>query len=248
MKNIYGLLLALGLGVAGGLFNWAYLRSEGANMEVTKYIGLSKDVDRGHRLEESDLVPVPIPKNSVGNLKDFGILYSAQQSVIGQSISRYRKADSLLLRADLETPPPEIKLGPGEGLVWIPVDVRTFVPSLVSPGDQISFLVPSAPSGVKSIEAGDPAANPPQPAAAPDVFTTVGPFTVLSLGNRLGSPEVLKASRTPQLQENVMGIKAHVDKDHKVQDALVAKLLSVLSSTNYRPLAVQLEPLRATRK
>ncbi len=125
---------------------------------------------------------------------------------------------------------------------------ETFVPSLVVPGDQLSFLVPAAPGGVKSIVADDPAAKEPQPPAAAEGFTALGPFTVLSLGNRMGSPEVLKAHKITQLQENMLGIKVHVDENHKPQDALVAKLLSVLYSTNFRPLAVQWEPQRARRK
>jgi len=249
MKNIYGLLLALGLGVAGGVFNWAYLRSEAQNMVMTRFIGLASDVERGHRLEESNLVAVPIPSDNVKNLDEFGIRYSALQSVLGQSISRYRKAGSLLVREDLETPPTEIKLGANEQVVWIPVDARTFVLSMVVPGDQVSFIVPSAPGAVKSIvEGGDPAANPPQTAAASDAPTTLGPFTVISMGNRLGSPEVLKAAKIPQLQENLMGIKARVDENHKLQDALVAKLLSVLYSTNYRPLGVLWKPQGSRRK
>ena len=47
MKNVYGLLLALGLGVAGGVFNWAYLRSEAQNMVMTSFIGLAADVRAG---------------------------------------------------------------------------------------------------------------------------------------------------------------------------------------------------------
>jgi hypothetical protein len=249
MKNIYGLLLALGLGVAGGVFNWAYLRSETQNMVMTSFIGLAADVERGHRLEESNLVAVPIPKDSVGNLDEFGVRWSARQSVIGESMSRYRKAGSLLLQEDTKTPPPEIKLGPNEGLVWIPVDVRTFVPSLVVPGDQVSFIVPSVPGAVKSIvEGSDTAAASPPPAAAADPFTTVGPFTVLSLGNRLGSTDVLKGSKVSQIQENVLGIKVRIDENHKLQDVLAAKLLGVLSSTNYRPLGVLWESQRAKRK
>jgi hypothetical protein len=184
----------------------------------------------------------------VGNLNEFGTRWSAANSVIGSSMSRYRTAGSLLLQEDTKTPPPEIKLGPGEGLVWLPVDTRTFVPSMVVPGDQISFLVPSAPAGVRSIVASDPAAKDLQQAAPSEPFTTIGPFTVLSMGNRLGSAEVLKATKISQLQENVMGVKARVDENHKIQDALVAKLLAVLGSTNYRPLAVQWEPQRARRK
>ena len=248
MKNIYGLLLALGLGVAGGLFNWAYLRSEAQNMVMTRFIGLAVDVERGHRLEDSNLVAIPIPKDSVGNLDEFGIRDSARQSVIGQPISRFRKAGSLLVREDLDTPPPEIKLGPNEELFWVPVDARTFVASMVVPGDQVSFLIPAGPGAVKSIVAGDAAANPPEAAAASDAFTTVGPFTVLSLGNRLGSSDVLKSAKIPQIQENVVGIKVRVDENHKLQDALAAKLLGVLHSTNYRALGMLWEPQRAKRK
>jgi hypothetical protein len=248
MKNVYGLLLALGLGVAGGMFNWAYLRSEAQNMVMTSFIGLATDVERGHRLEESNLVPIPIPKESVGNLDEFGIRWSARNSVIGDSMSRFRKAGSLLVQEDTKTPPPSLNLGPGEAVISLPVDTRTFVPSLVNPGDQISFIVPPAPGAAKSIVAEDPAAKEPQPSSSPEPFTTIGPFTVLAMGNRLSSPDVMKAAKIAQLQENVIGVRAHVDKDHKIQDALVIKLLSVLSSTNYRPLAVQLEPLRANRK
>jgi hypothetical protein len=250
MKNIYGLLLALGLGVAGGVFNWAYLRSESQNMVMTSFIGLAKDVERGHRLGESDLVAISIPKDSVGNLDEYGIRWSARQSVIdGEPITRFRKAGSLLVREDMGTPPPEIKLGTNERVLWIPVDARTFVLSMVVPGDQVSFLVPSTPSGVKSIvDAGDPVASPPQPAAAPEGPATLGPFTVLSLGNRLSSPEALKAAKVPQLQENVVGIKVRVDENEKLQDPLAAKLVSVLYSTNYRPLGVMWGSQRAKRR
>ena len=36
---------------------------------------------------------------------------------------------------------------------------------------------------------------------------TIGPFKILALGNRLGSPEVMRAAKMPQLQENVLAIR-----------------------------------------
>jgi hypothetical protein len=58
----------------------------------------------------------------------------------------------------------------------------------------------------------------------------------------------MRAAKIPQVQENVLGIKARVDENHEIQDALVIKLLAALSSTNYRPMAVQLETRRTKRK
>ena len=250
MKNIYGLLLALGLGVAGGMFNWAYLAGKARNQEMVSYIGLGADVERGQRLDESQLAAVSLPRLAAGNLDQFAIPWSARQSVIGQTIARFRKAGSMLLQDDLNTPPPEIKLKEGEGLTWIPVDSRTFVPSLVVPGDQVSFLVlPPVPGRVVPTE-GDPAAggDVPQLAAPPGTVDTVGPFRVLSLGNRLGSTEVLKAAKMPQLQETVLGISVKVDKNGRLDDPQAAQLLKLLNANNFRPMGVMWESQHGRRK
>lgn len=250
MKNIYGLLLALGLGVAGGMFNWAYLSGKARNQEMVSYIGLASDIERGQRLEESHLATVSVPRLAAGNLDQFAIPWSARQSVIGQTIARFRKSGSLLLQDDLNTPPQEVKLKDKEGLTWIPVDTRTFVPSLVVPGDMISFVVlPPVPTRSAPVE-GDAAAggDVPHVATPPGSVDTIGPFRVLSLGNRLGSAEVLRAAKVPQTQEGVVGISVKVDKDKRLDDPQAAQLLKTLNANNFRPMGVLWEPQNARRK
>jgi hypothetical protein len=65
----------------------------------------------------------------------------------------------LLLRDDLKEPLKELELEKGESVRWIPVDSRSFVPSLVTPGDQVSFIIPK-PRGVPTRAPERPAAEP----------------------------------------------------------------------------------------
>jgi Flp pilus assembly protein CpaB len=227
MKNVYGLLLAIGLAVAGSLFNWAYLAGKAKVQELDSFLGIAANVDieRGKRLEESQLVEVQIPHIAVGNLDQFAVRWSAKGSVIGQSVSRFLKGGSLLFRQDLETPPQQIRLGPEERIIWIPVDNRTFVPSLVSPGDQVWFVISAPSPSLNSIVEPNPEADgdtpaAPTPHAAPVSLArgsqpnqTIGPFTVKSLG--IG-----------------------VTPDAKGLPPDVQNLLDLLARTNFQPLGV----------
>lgn len=251
MKNTYGLLLALALGVAGALFNFAYLMGKSREVRTVEFIGVAPDavVDRGERLTEAMLVPVGIPAAATGNLEDFAILYADRLTVVGMPVWRTLDGGSLLLRDDLKTPPQELKLGdePGaeqtEAATWVPVDTRTFVPSLVVPGDQVSFIVSDV------VGAPTPAGPNPTPSGAPSVAIgspdLIGPFKVLSLGNRLGSTEVMRAAKVPQMQENVMTISVRLENGSLEPKA--EKLMRYLQSTGFRGVGVLLHPRKDKR-
>ena len=106
----------------------------------------AQTINRGEVLREDHLVPVGIPERWVGNLKEFAVLYDNRQTVVGSPVWRTLAGECLLLAEDLKTPPQELKLDEGEKAMWIPVDARAFVPSLVLPGDTVSFMV-SRPLG-----------------------------------------------------------------------------------------------------
>jgi hypothetical protein len=234
---------------------------------MVSFAGVKEDkmIGRGEALTEENLEQVDIPKRWVGKLEDYAVLWSARQTVLGRRVWRALDGGSLLLRSDLKTPPQElvfgVNLAPGveERAVGVPVDTRKFVMSLVQPGDQVSFILsagrPEAPTladdPAKAAAAGkpDPKGGPVVIATRPQPRDTVekcGPFKVLSIGNRLGSYDVMMAAKIPQTQEGVMTILVRYEQDKP--EAQYAKLLRYLQQTNSQPLAYELHPRTAKQE
>ena len=244
MKGIHALLLAVALGVAGALFNWVYLDRALRETEMVGFVGIKEgmEVATGERLSDEHLMEVRIPRRSVGNLKDVAYPYTAVGSVRGEPVSRPLAGGSLLLRQDLTTPRRDLQLGPNEAIIWVPIDTRSTVPSLIKPGDQVSFLVATSRIGMPT-PAGDFASEELEPvpefsrSSAP--IETVGPFTVLSLGNRLGSSEVFKSARRPLVQENVIGILVELDNKGEMMPH-ARHLVDLLNATGNYPAGIML--------
>ncbi|HTN75526.1 MAG TPA: hypothetical protein VL096_09775 [Pirellulaceae bacterium] len=247
-KRGYVLALSIGLGVVAAVLNWLYLIEKGKGVRSVALVGVANDagLQRGDVFNDSNLVPVEIPYNRVGNLAGFAVLYNDRQTVIGMKATRNYANGELVLRGDLQTPPPQLELqGANERAMWIPVDTRTFVPTLVMPGDLVTFVVSTAPRKLPmqpTEDAGDepPAPMPPPTASSINQIETIGPFPVLSLGNRLGSSEVMRSAGIPQLQENVMTIRVTQTGDQL--DAKAQKLWAILRDTDFRQVGVLLHP------
>ena len=264
MKGMRGLILALVAGIVATLCNWIYLQNKARDVEKIGFLGIRPDVSivQGERLAEGQLEEVQIPKQWVGNLEKYAYRYSDRQSVIGMTVSRTQTGPALLLQQDLRTPPPELKLTPsnspttGEGVMWVPIDVKSFVPALVTPGEDMVSFIFSTNRGIPSLapperagaeRSGRPGAGKPEPSAAPADASAarpaaspspeiVGPFKVLALGNRMGSVDVMRAAKVPQTQENVIGILAKLE-DGKLEPK-AARLWSLLEATNFRQVSV----------
>ena len=245
MNGVKWFALAGALGLFGAGLNWLYLSTKAKELESVAYIGIKPDavVHPGDKLVEDKLVAVAIPKNAQGELPNFAILFSDRQTVIGVPAVRLYTGGELLLRQDLKTPPPQLSLTrENERAMWIPVDTRTFVPSLVNPGDQVSFLLGDVPTPAMPRESEDdnPDAVPAAPPPPSKQSELVGPFRVLSLGNRLGSADVLKAAGIPQQQENVMTVSVTVEGNQLEPKA--ARLWNLLRLSGFRQVGVVLHP------
>lgn len=244
MKGAYGLVLAITLGLVAGLFNWIYLENKTSDEERETFVGINPDVDveQGQPLTKDSVVQVEIPRRVVGNLKDFAVPYEAVQSVLGRPVWRRLAGGSLLLEQDLRTPPQELKFGENERVIWVSVDLRSMVPSLIVPGDLVSFRVPpyiNVPSAAE-------AALPEKPRRTSSGGDIIGPFKILSLGNRLGTSAVLRAAKVAQVQENVVAIAVNVDKaGNLAPDA--EKLMRILDEIESRPMRIILHPRHASR-
>lgn len=273
MKNTYGLGIAIALGISAALLNFFYLSMRSQDFKVVDFVGLARDVGPGERLTQENLAqdPVQIPANWVGNLGDYAVLEKDRSTVLDQRVWRMRTAGSLLLRDDLKTPSQRLELGEGEQQLgedqraWpIPVDTRSFVPSLIVPGARVWFLAPAMPidyptraepdsfsddesAGAElpeSSESSPPSGSSPSsnnPASSDDM---IGPFTVLALGNRLGSAEVMRAAKIRQVQENVLIIKVTIQADGSMEPRAQA-LRKLLERTQNRPLGYLWRPALA---
>lgn len=233
MKGLQGLVIAVVLGLAAAALNWVYLDRQSQRIETEAFIGVHIDqyVERGERLRREHLVPVEVPRNSVGTLRDFALPYAARATVVGQAVSRPLQGGSLLLQTDLHTPPPKLTLREKERIMWIPVDSRSYVPSLLTPGDLVTFTLVRAgptPAGGPT----DPETGAPRPAASP--VLRIGPFKVLSVGNRLGSAEVMRAANIPQMQENVLGISIMPENEERAD-----RLREMVEAADFRSVGIE---------
>lgn len=249
MKGVPGLLIAVALGITGAFCNWMYLAQKGQELDRVEFIGIAegRTINPGDKFVDSDFQPIPIPRIAVGNLDKAAPLWDELATVRGMTATRSYSPGDIVLRQHLLTPPQnDIKklLAPDERVMWLPVDTRGFVSSLVSAGDQVSFIVPRlGAAGPPLAEVESTTAAPP---VAPQATEIIGPYRILALGNRLGSREVLAAAGVSTAQENVMAVAVKVvgnSLDEKGQ-----QLSDLLRQTNFQQVQVLLHPPSDAKK
>ena len=254
MKGFNGLILGLGIGVAAALFNWAYVTRATGSVETVAFFGIARDrnVEAGQILADEDLVPVPLPAAMARRLKGFAFVYPDDRAtVVGMRTPRPVPGGSILLVDDLRPPPPKLVFGgqpagnEEEIAMFIPIDTRTIVTSLLEPGDTVSFIIsaatpaetavsgetepPNAPQGLLPPPAGAQAA----PAGSPRI---VGKFKLLAIGNRLSNLDIHRAYQLPQSQENVLTISVRLVGGRLEPKA--EQLWNLLEATNFRQVGV----------
>lgn len=246
MKHL-GLIIAVVLGVVGAAVNFIYLNNKAANFEKVAFLGIHRDasIKRGETFREDHFAPIEIPKMAVSaQLSETALKFSDRSTVVGMKATRDYAGGEMVLEEQLRTPPQELVFtAENERVMWVPVDTRTFVPSLVRPGDYVSFLVPKGHVVAAALpppsENGDGDTSPAMPPPLSDT-ELVGPFKVLSVGNRLGSADVFKAAGMPQQQENVLSISVRADGNQLEQKA--KKLWDLLQAGGFRQAGVILHP------
>lgn len=242
MKGVPGILIALALGIIGAFCNWFYLSQQAQQFKEVDFVGIAENVtlNPGDKFAEAHFAKISIPAGAVGDLNKNAYQWNDRSTLVGETATKPYSPGEIILRQDVHTPPAlDIKklLGADERALWIPVDTRTFVPALVSAGDQVSFVVPRITAGGPTpIAGGDGSIG----AAVPAATELIGPFRILALGTRLGSQQVLRAAGMTPTQENVMAVAVKmdgVDFDEKGQ-----KVLEVLRLTNFQQVQVILHP------
>lgn len=228
MKALQGLIVAVILGAVAVVLNWIYLEKKASEFEMVSFLGIQDGVTvhLGETLREDYFAEVPVPKRYAEKLKKYVFLYRDKGTVAGIKATRDYATGDLVYRGDYKTPARSIKLQPDERLIWVTVESRAFVPALVNPGDQITFIFPRpGPNGTAE-------QNPP-------TSESIGPFTIGALGTRLGDVNVSKGYSAARTEERQVGIIAHVEGGELEANAL--RLLE-LTAGGSRSLAVALHP------
>jgi hypothetical protein len=236
MKGVPGLLVALGLGIAGAACNWFYMAQKAAGLEIVQFVGIREGgVKAGQIFKSEHLVPVPIPRQHALRLIDSALPYTDVPTIVGTTAYRDFREGEIILRQDLAAPPSSDlreELGPDEEAISIPVDGRGFVPSLFSPGHEVSFIVPRSGS-----------AAPGTPGRGSVETEKIGPFFILAIGTRRGSFDRARAAGTSQAQENIVTIRVKKLND-KEFDSKTEQLLSRLRATGGQALGIVMHPKR----
>jgi hypothetical protein len=259
MKGIYGLALAVALGIGAAALNYYYLWNKSQEYEKVNFIGVKDGatIAQGEPITEDKLINVPVPKMWAKDLEQYAVPAESRSSVIGYFPSRSLNGPTLLLSDDIHPnsmPAQELKLADNERAWGIQVDPHQFPLSLVVPGDEVSFLFPVSSTGAPALAPIDDggAAEGPVPLAAipPDGragkksgggMTSVGPFKVLSLGNRSKSVVDMRANKIPQSQENVLTIAIKYADNQPAEEKAIT-LRRLWQESGFRPVGIELLP------
>jgi hypothetical protein len=243
MKGMPGLAIALILGVLAAGLNWFYLDRKARDFDKVNFVAIAPEtlIHPGETFAASHFIAMPVPEVAARKLEAIAVLWKDLDTVVGMNAVREFSGDELLLRKDLETPPAELELAENERALWIPVDQKNFIASLVTPGDEVDFLLPrTSVSSSAAAPTGEGALTPTAAATPAGRTELIGPFKVLSIGNRLGKTNVLNAARLPQLQENIITVRIKMSGSFVDEDA--QRLLNALQATNYREVGLLLRP------
>jgi len=277
------LAIFLALAGAAFNFLYLASRSSDVNMVGFVAIPEGKEVKAGQRLTEDKLTKMEYTKRDANRLEKSAYPYDVRSSLIGQRVWHNLTGPTLVLRDDMQTPLVELNFGRNvpEGIseraAFVPVDTKKMVASLIEPGDEVAFVVPPTLGSRPTLAARPPRlpagktdaakAEPPKDSGklepepelagvaepASGNIDMIGPFTVLSVGNRLNKSELWSANRRPQLSESVLVVLVRVkkvkdDKDPAGKEVFLPPadrlmgLIETLSVTNAPGLTCLLYP------
>jgi len=249
MKGIQGLVVAAILGGLAVVLNYIYLHNKTKDVKSETFLGIADDVTikKGDKFKDSHFTAVNIPiTQNARELKDFVYTYAEKNTLLTIETTRRYSPGDLVYRSDFRTEPDELALEEGQRLIWVPVNSQSFVPDLVDPGDQISFIFPkplvaaARPPSLPPNDTGIPApAGAPATSRSDGEMIVLGPFTVGSLGRRLGS--VNTANRGRNAQERQVGVVVQSEGTNQLEREAM-RLLEFINSGSVRSVSVMLHP------
>jgi hypothetical protein len=222
------------LGLLGGVLNWVYLDNKTKDVDSISFLGVREgaSIKIGEPFNRRDFVEVRIPARHARNLKDFVYLYKDKATIVNTRATHAFQGGELIRREDYITTSTGLSLKKDEILFWISVDPRSIVPELIVPGDRIQFHFRNVNRTITRLPAD---ADPGSDAILAPAIEDLGPFTVKTMGNRLGRMNVMQASRQSPAQEQKIGIV--IDMSDKEEVARFDDLKERVLTGDYRAIS-----------
>jgi len=231
MKGVQGLVIALVLGLIAAGVNWKYLFDQSRQGDVVAFIAVrpEKKIKQGQTFRAEDLSTIQVPRKNAQAL--LRVAYTDPGYVVGAKATQDYSGDEIIFRQELKTPASgSLPLKEGEVAVYVPIDNRRFISEHVIPGQTpVMFRLPkSGPT--------------PAGGTADSNLELVGPFDVLSVGNRRGDIDTMRGESIRSMQEHVLAIRGKLVGNPPKLDPITNRVASYLDKTNNRPLDVVVCP------
>jgi hypothetical protein len=242
MNAFIRLAVPVTLGLAAGGLNWWVLYEHVAPQEFVK---INEDLQAGHPFEESALEKLEL-SGDIEALRKAAVPYKERAVLFNRPAGRNLHAGDLVLWGDASPPPPTSLLAE-EGEEGLPISLEgiSIVPKLLHVGDQVGFLLTAgrAPAAPKSADRG--------PAPGMELHY-VGPFRILSVGDRLGEKAPNETARSSDADDRVITVAIRRGGEGRVLDSDSASLVEAMDAmrggrdpAGHRVVSILLRPTRA---
>lgn len=199
------------LGLLAGAANYLALNSQPEPVHLT-CVRVTRDIARGETIARKDLEAFPL-LGPPGSLERTALAYRDQALAFDRPANRELKLGDLVLRSDVTPVVPDPEIGPNDVILPISLANLSVEPRMLQVGNEIGFLVNQA--AARPVPAAGAAGPNPPPAPTEPVAKFLGPFRLLSVGNRIGDGLVGAGRPTPTganaANDRIISVAIHFD-------------------------------------
>jgi hypothetical protein len=218
MNPMLKLVLPIGLGLLAGGLNWFAVKKGPPPRAMAV---ATAEIKAGDVFKESHFGKLMVPGELTDNLPKTAVPYEHLETLYGRESTRDVKKGDMILWQDSTRPGWELSAMPDEKALPISLEGLSSVPKLIRVGDQIGFLVSKEQPVVKGADAKSLDRRPPDELN----LDYIGPFRVLSVGERISRDNSDKTMSPRNGDERVITVAVKMGTDGQI-DARTRKLIS----------------------
>jgi hypothetical protein len=236
MSSLMKLFVPILLGVAAGGINWFVMT---VKTSPRSFVAVSEDVKAGERFDEDKLKKLPV-SGDVASLSETAVPWEHRAVLLDRTSHRDLVKGDLVLWRDSSPPTVALAAREDEMALSISLEGIGFVPRLLIVGDEVGFLIGKHARGKGKAEPAVPE-RPPEDAE----FEYVGPFRILSVGERIGRKSADEPGDGRDNDNKVITVAIQLQGPDRTPDAKTRRLLAAQQAgpdSQRRVVAVVLKP------